>query len=60
MSTAMASLDDNTGGRYYAYRCSKVTVITNNNKQMIKNGLMLNSIQVSTEQLKAAVTINTD
>jgi hypothetical protein len=56
----MASLDDNTGGRYYAYRCSKVTVITNNNKQMIKNGLMLNSIQVSTEQLKAAVTINTD
>ena len=27
---------------------------------MIKNGLMLNSIQVSTEQLKAAVTINTD
>jgi len=27
---------------------------------MIKNGLMLNSIQVSTEQLKAAVTNNTD
>ncbi len=24
MSTSMASIDDNTGGRYYAYRCSKV------------------------------------
>ncbi len=27
----MASLEDNTSGRKYSYRCSKVTMITNNN-----------------------------
>ncbi len=31
MSTSMASIDDNTGGRYYAYRCSKVKLLITGN-----------------------------